>query len=56
MVHSGGSLHGCRRFFKNFLRDVVVSGNNHYLCRVILRLAIVEDGMNKFIGRSLCNG
>lgn len=45
--------HIARRFeendhiFKIFLRDVAVSGNNHYFCRVILRPAIVEDGMNK---------
>lgn len=54
--------HIARRFeenghiFKNFLRDVAVSVNNKYLCRAFLKLAIVEDGMNKFIGQSLCNG
>ena len=54
--HIARRFEGNGNIFKNFLRDVAVSGNNHYFCRVILRLAIVEDGMNKFIGWSLYNG
>ena len=54
--HIARRFEGNGNIFKNFLRDVAVSGNKHYFCRVILRLAIVEDGINKFIGRSLYNG
>ncbi|MCQ2317723.1 MAG: hypothetical protein MJZ90_02215 [Bacteroidales bacterium] len=54
--HIARRFEGKGNIFKNFLRDVAVSGNNKYLCRAFLKLAIVEDGMNKFIGWSLCNG
>ena len=54
--HISGRFEGNGNISKKFVLNVAVSGNNHYFCRVIFRLVVVEDGMNKFIGWSLCNG
>jgi len=54
--HITGKFEEDGNIFKKFLRGVAISENNQYFCCVISRLAIVEGGKNKFIGRSLCNG